>query len=210
MKKFSNHLQYYWWLYLLLLVIFVSMWLLIFTTLAQPKDNEKIAVASFCDDDGPQSLHYQLQVDIGKITNQPLEEVSLINSTNSDENTLGSLLLSRVYTCDVIILTKDIAKDNTVEAYFQPLSESVLQQYFSDIPSELIYYVNGKAYGFLLNAENQNSRFANSYDGEKECIIFLSGESVNIAGINDKGNATDDAAISVLKYFLEESNDAQS
>ena len=60
------------------------------------------------------------------------------------------------------------------------------------------------AYGLEIYSPGKQNRFSAFFSGEQTYYVFLSKESVNLAGLNGKGNNADDAALRILSYLLEE------
>ena len=62
------------------------------------------------------------------------------------------------------------------------------------------------AYGLEIYSPGCLNRFSTFCTGDQTYYVFLSKESVNLAGLNGNGAPTDDAALQVLNYLLEETN----
>ena len=60
------------------------------------------------------------------------------------------------------------------------------------------------AYGLEIYTPGSQNRFSAFCSGDQTYYVFLSKESVNLADLNGNGTQTDDAALRLLEYLLEE------
>ncbi len=195
MKRVTEHLQYAWWQYVLVLAISAVLWIAVFTSLAQPKDNEKLDVCFFGDQCDSVSLNEQLSKDIRAITQQTLKEVTVSEGASS-ESTIYEAVMAGMYISDVMVFEKGILPDEYLKGHFPQIPEGE----FEGLP---LYRIDGVAYGIVLNP-GYTTRFSERYEGEKLCIAFFCPESVNTGGLFGKGQEADNAALSVVRYLAEE------
>lgn len=195
----SAHLYYHWWKYVLLTVLSVLIWTSVFDTLAKPARNEKVSIVFFGDTLDTAALHADLTAAVGGLTKQELAYVE-VSQTIADSRHLGQLLIARTYDCDLLILPAELVDQISAYGFFIPLPDT-----FSDIP-KYCQETDGTAvaYGLEIYKSGKQNRFSAFCSGEQTYYVFLSKESVNLAGLNGNGSPSDDAALQILTYLLEE------
>lgn len=199
----STHLHYNWWKYVLLTVVSVLIWTSVFDTLAKPAKNEKVGIVFFGEGLDTAALHADLTAAMGDLTEQKISYVD-ISQTFADNAHLGQLLMARINDCDLLILPAQLVDNLSAYGFFTPIPENL-----QDLPT-YSQEKDGKtvAYGLEIYKPGSQTRFASFCSGEETYYVFLSKESVNLAGLNGNGNQTDNAALQVLKYLLEEPDGA--
>ncbi len=197
--QFTAYLHYHWWQYVLLMVLSVAVWTAVFDTLAKPARNEKVGIVFFGDGLDVSALHADLSSAIGNLTEQKIAYVDL-SQTFADYEHLGQILMARTYDCDLLILPAELVDNLSAYGFFMPLPET---------PEDIPVYTQEKdgetvAYGLEIYKTGKQNRFSSFCSGEQTYYVFLSKESVNLAGLNGNGVQTDDAALRILEYFMEE------
>lgn len=198
-SQWNTHLHYHWWKYVILTILSIAIWTSVFDTLQKPDRNEKVGIVFFGDSLDAPALHADLWAAMDELTQQEITYVD-VSQTFADYEYLGQILMARTYDCDLLILPAELVDKLSAYGFFMPLPES-----FKDIPT----YSQEKdgqtvAYGLEIYSPGSQNRFSSFCSGEQTYYIFLSKESVNFAGLNGKGTQTDDAALRILEYLLEE------
>lgn len=196
---FTTHLHYHWWKYVLLTVLSIAIWSAVFDTLARPAKNEKVGIVFFGDALDVTALHADLTAAIDDLTEQEIAYVD-VYQTFADYEHLGQVLIARVYDSDLLILSAEFVDMLSAYGFFMPLP---------DTPKDIPTYSQEKdgrnvAYGLEIYSPGSKNRFSAFCSGEQTYYVFLSKESVNLAGLNGIGKKTDDAALRILTYLLEE------
>ena len=198
-NRLSDHLHYHWWKYVLLTVLSIVIWTSVFDTMAKPKRNEKVGIVLFGDGLDVSALHADLSAVIGELTEQDIVYVD-VSQTIADYEHLGSILTSRIYDYDLLVLPADFVDMLSAYGFFAPLPDNR-----KDIP-KYTQETDGKtvAYGLEIYHPGSQNRFSAFCSGDKTYYVFLSKDSVNLAGLNGNGSQSDDAALRLLEYLLEE------
>ena len=197
----SAHLQYNWWRYGLVVMFAVILWTVVFDMLAAPEKNEKIRITFVGDDFSHEALEKELYTVLPKLTDQPIKSISVESPVNKQSSDYYSVLATRVYGADFIIIQESSLPETVAETYFQPLATEKLEKY---VDVDTYYCENGIAYGILLYDGEGENRFSQFYSGDETCYLFLTHTTVNAGDVVQSGNAEDDAALQIIKYFLEE------
>lgn len=197
--RVSPHLHYHWWKYVLLAVLSIAIWTSVFDTLARPAKNEKVGIVFFGDSLDVPALHADLWAAIDEITEQKITYLDM-SQTFADQEHLGQILMARAYDCDLLILPAELVDELSAYGFFMPLLE---------IPTDIPVYTQEKdgetvVYGLEIYKPGKQNRFSSFCSGEQTYYVFLSKESVNFAGLNGNGIQTDDAALRILEYLMEE------
>lgn len=197
--QLSTHLHYHWWKYVLLMVLSIAVWTSVFDTLAKPAPNEKVGIVFFGDSLDVTGLHTDLSNAIGSLTEQKIASLD-VSQTFADYEHLGQILMARAYDCDLLMLPAELVDKLSAYGFFAPLPE---------IPRDIPVYTQEKdgetvAYGLEIYKPGRQNRFSSFCSGEQTYYVFLSKESVNLAGLNGNGTQTDDAALRILEYLMEE------
>lgn len=197
--RFIAYLHYHWWKYVLLTVLSVAVWTAVFDTLAKPAPNEKVGIVFFGDGLDVSALHADLSNAIGNLTEQKITYVD-VSQTFADYEHLGQILMARTYDCDLLILPAELVDKLSAYGFFMPLPET---------PEDIPVYTQEKdgetvAYGLEIYKPGNRNRFSSFCSGEQTYYVFLSKESVNLAQLNGNGMQTDDAALRILEYLMEE------
>ena len=199
----NAHLQYHRWCYVLLAVLSVLIWTTVFQNLAKPAKNEKVGIVFFGQELDASALHAELSSAIGDLTDQKIEYVDVFQTMDAG-NQLGSVLMARSYDYDLLVLSGETMDHLHAYGFFAPLPEQ-LPQSLKALPtySQTEDGITAQ-YGLEAYRPGSQSRFSAFCSGDRTYYIFMSKESVNLAGLNGKGNPEDDAALRVLEYLLEE------
>ena len=197
--RVSPHLHYHWWKYVLLAALSIAIWTSVFDTLARPAKNEKVGIVFFGDSLDVPALHADLWAAIDEITEQKITYLDM-SQTFADQEHLGQILMARAYDCDLLILPAELVDELSAYGFFMPLLE---------IPTDIPVYTQEKdgetvVYGLEIYKPGKQNRFSSFCSGEQTYYVFLSKESVNLAGLNGNGIQTDDAALRILEYLMEE------
>ena len=197
--RWAAHLQYSWWKYVVLTVVSIMVWTAVFDTLAKPAQNEKVGIVFFGDGLDVAALHADLSAAVEDLTQQEITYVD-VSQTFADYEHLGAILMARAYDCDLLVLTAEQVDMLSAYGFFMPLPDN-----WKDVPT----YTQEKdgeviSYGLEIYSPESQNRFSAFCSGEQTYYVFLSKESVNLAGFNGNGNQTDDAALRILEYLLEE------
>lgn len=197
--RLSSHLHYSWWQYVLLAVLSIAIWTAVFDTLAKPAKNEKVGIVFFGDGLDTPGLYTDLWAAKDGLTDQKITFLD-VSQTFADYEHLGQLLMARAYDCDLLILSKEHMDQLSAYGFFMPLPDL-----WKDIPT-YTQEQDGQpvAYGLEIYSPGSQNRFSAYCSGEQTYYVFLSKESVNLAGLNGNGSANDDAALQILNYLLEE------
>lgn len=200
-RRWSAHLAYHWWKYLILTVASVMLWTSVFDTLAKPARNEKVGIVFFGDKLDVKGLHADLSGAVDDLTEQTITTVD-VSQTIADSEQLGQILMARSYDCDLLILSASYVDQLAAYGFFMPLPEDTW---------EYPTYTQEKdgmpvAYGLEIYRPGSQNHFSSFCSGSETYYVFLSKESVNLAGLNGNGNEADDAALRILEYLLEEPN----
>lgn len=198
-NRWATHLQYHWWQYVLLAVLSVMIWTAVFDGLAKPARNEKVGIVFFGDTLDVTALHTDLTDAIDSLTQQEIAYID-VSQTIADRTHLATLLVARTYDYDLLVLTAEAVDMLSAYGFFSPLPDN-----WKDIPT----YSQEKdgtsvAYGLEIYRPGSQNRFSSFCSGEQTYYVFLSKESVNLAGLNGNGAPSDDAALRMLEYLLEE------
>ena len=197
--RWTTYLHYHWWKYVLLAVLSILLWTAVFDTLAKPAKNEKVGIVFFGDSLDVTALHTDLTAAIDDLTEQKIRFVD-ISQTFADRDHLGQILMARTYDSDLLILPAELVDPLSAYGFFMPLD---------DTPKDIPTYTQEKdgktvTYGLEIYSPDRQNRFSAFCSGEQTYYVFLSKESVNLAGLNGNGSQTDDAALQILTYLLEE------
>ena len=198
-NRWATHLQYHWWQYVLLTVLSIMIWTAVFDGLAKPARNEKVGIVFFGDTLDVTALHTDLTDAIDSLTQQEIAYID-VSQTIADRTHLATLLVARTYDYDLLVLTAEAVDMLSAYGFFSPLPDN-----WKDIPT----YSQEKdgtsvAYGLEIYRPGSQNRFSSFCSGEQTYYVFLSKESVNLAGLNGNGAPSDDAALRMLEYLLEE------
>lgn len=197
--RWTTHLHYHWWKYVLLAVLSIMIWSWVFDSLAKPDKNEKVSIVFFGEGLDSQALHADISAAMDDLTQQKIRFVD-ISQTFADKNHLGQILMARTYDSDLIILPGELVDHLSAYGFFMPLDH---------LPKDIPTYTQEKdgetvVYGLEIHSPTSQNRFSSHCSGEQTYYVFLSKESVNLAGLNGNGSPADDAALQILTYLLEE------
>ncbi len=197
--RLSYHLHYHWWKYVLLTVLSIAIWSAVFDTLAKPAKNEKVGIVFFGDALDVTALHTDLSAVIDDLTQQEIRFID-VSQTFADRDHLGQILMARSYDSDLLILPAELVDNLSAYGFFIPLPDTPkdIPTYTQETDGETV------AYGLEIYSPGNQNRFSSFCSGEQTYYVFLSKESVNLAGLNGNGDPTDNAALRILEYLLEE------
>lgn len=184
---------------MLLVALSIAIWTSVFDTLARPAKNEKVGIVFFGDSLDVSALHADLWAAVDEITEQKITYLD-VSQTFADQAHLGQILMARTYDCDLLILPAELVDKLSAYGFFMPLPET---------PEDIPVYTQEKdgetvAYGLEIYKPGNQNRFSSFCSGEQTYYVFLSKESVNLAHLNGNGMQTDDAALRILEYLMEE------
>jgi hypothetical protein len=201
MKITEAHVQHNWWKYLLVVMASVLLWSIVFDSLSAPAKNEKIQITFLGDGLNCAALEEHIFTALPDLTTQKIEKVAIENPVAEVNNDFYTVLATRVYGADLIIIEESLLTDDLCKTYFLPLPVEQLADYVSIGD---LYVENGVSYGLLLNSDDGNGIFSEYYSGSQRVYLFIPHTSVNVAGIMGEGKPQDDAALRVISYLLEE------
>ena len=198
-SRLSEHLHYHWWKYVLLAVVSILVWSAVFDTLAKPDRNEKVGIVFFGEALDVTALYADLSAAIDDLTQQEITHID-VSKTFADYEHLGQILMARTYDDDLLILSADLVDKLSAYGFFLPLPDAyaAMPTYSQEKDGETV------AYGVEIYRPGSQNRFSAFCSGEQTYYVFLSKESVNLAHLNGNGMQTDDAALRILEYFMEE------
>lgn len=133
------------------------------------------------------------------MTSQRIRNISVENPAEEVNNDFYSILATRVYGADIIIIEESLLTDDLVRTHFLPLPVDFINKLFEQ---EVLHSVDGVPYGFILPSSSDRSCFSGFYNGGENCYAFFTHTSVNAAGIYECGDVNDDAALRVLQYLM--------
>ena len=200
MKKSSSHLQYSWWKYLLIAMVSITLWSVVFDTLAAPKKNEQLRITCVGDNFLCQELEIALDNKMPELTSQKLKKITVENPVNSQSSDYHTIMTTRAYGADIIIVEESAMTETFGYTYFRQLP---LEQLPPELQEKQYYTEDGAAYGILLYDGSAPNVFSQYYSGTDRCYIFITHNCENAAGIMGAGNVTDDAALRAVAYFME-------
>lgn len=183
------------WKYVLVAVVVIFIWSAVFESLGQIKDNQRLTISVYNLDCDTQALRDEIAAKLPELTKQEILELYVDNMEHIPNQTYATQLLSmQLMQSDLIIMPESL------------LNKLDVAYYFPEIPAELqneqgydYYRSEGVCYGILLG-----STFTEYCPTEENCYLLLSGQSVNLGGILDRGAPADDAGLKVLKYLVKE------
>ena len=195
----TTHLHYHWWKYVILAMLSIMIWSWVFDTLAKPAKNEKVSIVFFGEGLDSQALHADLSAAKNDLTQQKIRFVD-VSQAFADRDHLGQVLMARTYDSDLMILPAELVDHLSAYGFFMPLSDPPkdIPAYTQETDGETVVY------GLEIYSPASQNRFSSYCSGEQTYYVFLSKESVNLAGLNGNGSQTDDAALQILTYLLEE------
>lgn len=198
----KRHFQYHWWKYLLVVLLPILLWCAVFDAAAKPKQNERLRVLFIGQGLDVQALQDDLSTRLSQMTGQRIKEIT-VSQTVTNGVPIGELLTARQFSYDLVILAADEMPDAVGQNFFAPLPAALTDRLSQGTPYTETAEDEEISYGFVLSEESRFSAYLTKQDG---CIVFFSKESVNVAALNGKGNADDDAAICAAEFLLEESD----
>lgn len=197
-SKLKNHFIYNWTVYLAIAVLSVLIWNFAFKTLSEPKANERINIAIFCeafDDKG--FAEYAKSI----VSNEKILQVNAVWMQTINEYVINTnLYVASQGEFDLIIIEKTLMPGNIGRQYFHPLDQ---EQMDSLLGPQTYYLEEGSAYGFLVPKKSELYDFV---EEKPELVIFVSPETKNFMAINGKGSVDDKELINFLEKFLGERN----
>ena len=175
------------WKYILVVVVAVFIWSAVFTSLGQIKDNQRLTISVYNLELDTQMLRDEIAAKLPELTRQEILELYVDDMEYVPNQTYATELLSmQLVQTDLILMPQSLLIELDVSAYFPELPES--------LQSDTDYLLDGKHYGILVSR----------YSQQEPVYLLLSGNSVNLGGILEKGEPNDDAALAVLQYLVKE------
>ena len=201
MKKPTSYLQYSWWKYLLIALLSITVWSVVLDVLSAPEKNEKVRVTCVGDGFLCDEMETALWQKLPQVTEQRVEKIAVESPVNGQSADYFSVMATRAYGADFIIVEESALTEAFGQSYFLPLP-------VDELPDQLAnreqYTENGTAYGLLLYDGTTPNVFSQFYSGNERCFIFITHTCVNVAGLMNVGNEQDDAALRLIEYLLEE------
>lgn len=183
------------WKYVLVAVVVIFIWSAVFESLGQIKDNQRLTISVYNIDCDTQALRDELAVRLPELTKQEILELYVDNMEHIPNQTYATQLLSmQLMQSDLIIMPESLLNKLEVASYFPELPAEIQNDQGYDY-----YQADGICYGILLG-----SMFTEYCQTEEPCYLLLSGQSVNLGGILDRGDPADDAGLKVLEYLVKE------
>ncbi len=213
-RKLASHIQYNWISYVLIAVIVIALWCVVFDAVSQPKDNEKISIIFYSTGWDSYDLTLHLNSNREKISSQYLKKITT-EQVSASKATLFQRLGTDMITNDIVVIEQSLLEHGDETKYdlnpdevFYAINLEKVSSVFGDMDINYLM-VDGKAYGIYLNAPNdgKTNNFEKYYKGDDIFILFFSRESVNVNQMNELGRKGDCAAIEVVKYLLEISDE---
>ena len=205
-KKLLGHLQYCWWMYIGIALAAVFLWTSVFLNLAKPASNERIGLFLCTNAVDTTGLEKDISDILEGLTEQEIKQFR-VNQMLLSEADVGSVLTARSFDCDLIFIQQSFLREGMAVYHFAPLP---MEQIGELLPNHQFYSDKlenvQNTYGILIGGKGVHNRFTQYYTGEEAVYVFLSRESVNLGGLNEKGYPEDDAALRLLLYLLEETN----
>ena len=195
------HLQYNWWKYLAVIIIPIVLWTSVFSSMAKPKDNERLSILFVGDGLDCRVLQENMVATIPQLTNQKIKSVK-VASRVFDKDLYRKMLVSQCFDYDIIIISNSYYNEDVCKSVFRPFSEILIEQF--DTASFLLekYGGNNLPMGIVLFDKASNNKFVEYYSGGEACYMFFSPYSVNFSGLNGFGEIADDVALRVAQYLL--------
>ncbi|MBO5716460.1 MAG: hypothetical protein J6S23_08750 [Clostridia bacterium] len=205
-RDIRRHFQYFWWCYASILIVAVVFWTSVYGIIEKPDANEKLTISYFGNSYDGAQLELEIEKNITNITSQNIREFSVDHVNQTEDIVFGSMIQTRLYSSDIMIFEEGIITEEFASMNFRPFT-SELEACFSDMDLEY-YVIDGIKYGIMVNPQGQNSNvFTKYYSGNSTMIAFFAPYCENLGGIYGIGNNSDDAAIMLMRFLLEEIND---
>ena len=194
------HLQYSWWKYLVIAMVSVTVWMLVFDGLDAPKKNEKLRVTCVGDGFLCAELEAALVQELPGQTTQKIKKVAVESPINGQSRDYHSVMATRAYGADLIIVEESAMTEAFGQSYCVPLPVEKLPAYLTGVE---YYTENDTVYGILLYDGSTPNAFSEFYSGGERCYVFITHTCVNAAGIMGNGKSGDDAALRAIALLLE-------
>lgn len=183
------------WKYVLVAVVAIFIWSAVFESLGQIKDNQRLTISVYNLNCDTQALRDEIAAKLPELTKQEILELYVDDMEHIPNQTYATNLLSmQIMQSDLIIMPESLLKELDIAFYFPELPEEL-----QDIQAYGYYQTDGLCYGILLG-----NTFTDYCQTEEPCYLLLSGQSVNLGGILDRGEPADDAGLKVLAYLVKE------
>lgn len=200
----NRHLQLNWWKYAAVAFAAIALWCGIFSSLSSPAQNEQLSILYMGDALDADGLQAYLQAAMPSITQQTIRKVR-VTATVPDGMNSKSLLMTYCASYDLIIIQQSHLAPNVGQTIFARLTEDML----SCFPDAKTYTepVEGGTlpFGLVLYDGSHQNNFSAFCAGAECCYLFFSPYSVNFDGLNEYGQAGNDAGIATVQLFLEHS-----
>lgn len=194
MKKRDIRLQEYWWIYLVALILICFVWWGVFSYVDQVKDNQRITIAVYNSDCDTSGLRTHLLQKLPELSQQQILEFYVDDLDLQIESSNGKKLLSmQLLSTDFAIIPQSMLSQMDISIFFSALPEQLCS-----CGNPQLYMVDGTAYGIEIT----DTPFNEYCHSDESYYIFISGSSVNMAGLNGRGNSEDDAALALIYYLL--------
>ena len=202
MGNLERKLSYRWWKYLLVIISSFLVWGIVFDMLASPEKNEKIKITYIGDHLSYEEMEEELFRILPNVTEQKIKYIDAENPVNGQSLDYHTVLSTRVYGADFIIIEESSLEEKVGQTYFKEIATDKLKQHIGDVE---FYCEDGVPYGILIYDGTKENHFSEFYSGTEKCYLFITHTSVNFADVVEKGNVTDDAALRIFEYLMEES-----
>lgn len=188
------------WKYILVAIVVIFIWSAVFESLGQIKDNQRLTIAVYNLECDTQTLRDDIYTKLPELTQQELLELYVDDMEHIPNQTYASsILATQLLQSDLVIMPESLLKELDMAYYFPELPAQLQSN-----PAYGYYQVNGVCYGILMNGPEIENTFTKYCHADEPCYLLLSGNSVNLAGLLNRGEATDDAGLRVLEYLLKE------
>lgn len=186
------------WKYIAVAAVVVFVWISVFQALGRIKDNERLAIEVYNADVENLALRDELAGALPGMTGQHILELYVDDVECSPGQTYADeILTAQLLHSDLVIMPEDLLGRLDMKLYFAELPEPLK----SGWPEDRYYVFDGKRCGILLDDESPFAKYCRS---EGRFYLLLSGASVNLDGLNGRGEKGDDAALQALYYLAGE------
>lgn len=184
------------WKYMLAAVAVIFIWSAVFESMTIIKDDERLAITIYNIDCDTEKLHKDLLQQVPELTEQELKAVYVEAYDHYHKQTYADNILSaQIAQADLVIMPESLLKEIDVAYHFPSLPEALI--------TENTYQVEGISYGILIGGEGIENRFTDYCKTDEPYYLLISSTTVNLGGVNNRGEPGDDAALQVLRYMME-------
>jgi hypothetical protein len=184
------------WKYVLVAAAVILMWSAVFESLRIIKDDERLAITIYNIDCDIEALREDILQQLPSLTEQELQAVYVETYDHYHQQTYAdNILTAQIAQTDLVIIPEHLLDQIEVPFHFPALPESLI--------TENTYQVDGVSYGILISGEGMKNRFTQYCQTDVTCYLLISSTTVNLGGVNGRGEVSDDVALQVLRYLME-------